>query len=59
MDAIATDNPIAMRGLLERLDNIDQKIVAMDLPEAYSERWYTLREHLAAAQDKMLKLRSR
>ena len=59
MDAIATDNPIAMRGLLERLDNIDQKIVAMDLPEAYSERWYTLREHLAEAQDKMLKLRSR
>lgn len=56
---VATDSPIALKGLLERLDNIEQKIVAMDLPDEYSERWYTLREHLATARDSLLKLRSR
>ncbi len=59
MKAVATDNPIALKGLLERLDSIEQKVVAMDLPDEYSDRWYTLREHLAAARDSLLKLRSR
>jgi hypothetical protein len=59
MASVATDNPIALKGLLERLDSIEQKVVAMDLPDEYSERWYTLREHLATAQDSLLKLRSR
>ncbi len=59
MTAVATDSPIALKGLLERLDSIEQKVVAMDLPDEYSERWYTLREHLAAARDSLLKLRSR
>ena len=59
MTAIATDSPIALKGLLEKLDSIEQKVVAMDLPDEYSERWYTLREHLATAQDSLLKLRSR
>lgn len=59
MTAVATDNPIALKGLLERLDTIEHKVVAMDLPDAYSEHWYTLREHLATAQDSLLKLRSR
>lgn len=59
MHAIASKNPIALKGLLERLDNIEQKVTAMDLPDEYSERWYTLREHLAAARDHLLKLRSR
>ena len=59
MAGIATDNPIALKGLLERLDSIEQKVVAMDLPDEYSERWYTLREHLASARDSLLKLRSR
>jgi NMT1-like family len=59
MTDIATDNPIALKGLLERLDSIEQKVVTMDLPDEYSERWYTLREHLAAAQENLLKLRAR
>jgi TRAP-type uncharacterized transport system substrate-binding protein len=59
MDVVASSSPIALRGLLEKLDTIEQKIIEMDLPEEYSDRWYTLREHLAAAQDRMLKLRSR
>lgn len=59
MVAVAADNPIALKGLLERLDSIEQQVVRMDLPDAYSERWYTLREHLATARDSLLKLRSR
>ena len=59
MAGIATKNPITLKGLLERLDSIEQKVVAMDLPDEYSERWYTLREHLASARDSLLKLRSR
>ena len=30
MHAVASKNPIALKGLLERLDNIEQKVVAMD-----------------------------
>ena len=59
MTAVATDSPIALKGLLERLDSIEQKVVAMDLPDEYSERWYILRQHLATARDSLLKLRSR
>ncbi len=59
MDAVATNNPMALRNLLERLDNIERQVVAIDLPDEFSERWYTLREHLASARDRLLKLRSR
>ena len=59
MDAVAADNPMALRQMLERLDNIERQVVALDLPDEFSERWYTLREHLAAARDRLLKLRSR
>jgi hypothetical protein len=59
MDEVAADNPMALRRLLERLDNIERQVVALDLPDEFSERWYTLREHLASARDRLLKLRSR
>lgn len=59
MDDVAADNPLALRRLLERLDNIERQVVALDLPDEFSERWYTLREHLVAARDRLLKLRSR
>lgn len=59
MDAVAADNPMALRQLLERLDNIERQVVATDLPDEFSERWYTLREHLASARDRLLKLRAR
>ena len=59
MDEVAITNPMALKGLLERLDNIERRVVEMDLPDEFSERWYTLREHLAAARERLLKLRSR
>ncbi|AYQ30204.1 MULTISPECIES: TAXI family TRAP transporter solute-binding subunit [unclassified Polaromonas] len=59
MDEVAADNPMALRRLLERLDNIERQVVSLDLPDEFSQRWYTLREHLAAARDRLLKLRTR
>ena len=50
---------MAMRGLLEKLDGIERQVVTLDMPDEYSERWYTLREHLALARERLLKLRSR
>ena len=46
---IATKSPIALKNLSGKLDSIEQKVVAMNLPDEYSERWYTLREHVATA----------
>jgi hypothetical protein len=34
-------------------------VVALDLPDKFSERCYTSREQLAAARDQLLKLRPR
>jgi hypothetical protein len=59
MDEVAADNPLALRRLLERLDNIERQVVALDLPDEFAERWYTLREHLVAARNRLLKLRAR
>jgi hypothetical protein len=59
IDATATSNPMAHRKLLMRLDNIDKQITRMDLPAEFSDRWYTLREHLAAARERLLSLRAR
>lgn len=59
IDQAATGNPMELRRFLERLDNMERQVAALDFPDAFSERWYTLREHLAAARDRLLKLRSR
>lgn len=59
MESVATSNPMGLRGLIERLDAIEQSVVRMELPDEFSDRWYTLREHLSAAQERMFKLRSR
>jgi TRAP-type uncharacterized transport system substrate-binding protein len=55
----ATDQPIALKALLERLDYIENQVTDLDLPDEFSDRWYTLREHLVAARERLLALRSR
>ena len=45
--------------LLAQLDNIEKQVTQLDLPTEFSERWYTLREHLAAARERLLTLRAR
>lgn len=59
MDNVAANNPIHLKHLLERLDKIERQVVLLDLPDVFSERWYTLREHLAAARERLLTLRAR
>ncbi|RYF37978.1 MAG: hypothetical protein EOO25_18155 [Comamonadaceae bacterium] len=59
MTLVATDSPMKLRGLLEKLDRIEQQVIALDLPAEYSDRWYTLREHLAADRERLLRLRAR
>ncbi len=59
MEEVIADKPIALKGLLSRLDAMDKEVTALQLPDRYADRWYTLRSHLAAAQDRLLKLRAR
>ncbi len=59
MDALAAGNPIELRGVLARLDAMEHEVASLDLPDRYADRWYTLREHLALARERLLKLRAR
>jgi TRAP-type uncharacterized transport system substrate-binding protein len=59
IDQAAIDQPITLKALLDRLDSIERQVVRLDLPDAFSERWYTLREHIAAARERLLTLRAR
>lgn len=59
LDTLASDNPMAMRGVLARLDQMERELASLDLPERYIDRWYTLRAHLAAARDRLIRLRAR
>lgn len=52
-------NPIAMRPLLQRLDELEIAAASMDLPDRFADRWYTLREHLGAARERLISLRGR
>jgi NMT1-like family len=59
MSRIASEEPMALRSLLTRIDAIEQSVAALELPDAYAERWYTLRAHLAQARERLLGLRAR
>jgi hypothetical protein len=56
---VAADRPMELRNLLTRLDAIEEQVARLDLPDRFADRWYTLREHLAAARDKLFELRAR
>ncbi len=56
---VASEQPIALNNLLQRLDEIEHTVARLRLPDSYSERWYTLRSHLARARQRLLDLRSR
>lgn len=59
LEAVATENPIRMKNLLGKLDQMEHEVASLDLPDRFADRWYTLREHLAAARERLLKLRAR
>jgi TRAP-type uncharacterized transport system substrate-binding protein len=59
IEPTASERPIEIKRLLQRLDDIEAKVTLLDLPNSYANRWYTLREHLARAREKLLNLRAR
>lgn len=59
IEPTASNRPIEIKRLLQRLDEIEAKVTLLDLPNSYANRWYTLREHIARAREKLLNMRSR
>ncbi|MBX3655358.1 MAG: hypothetical protein KF686_14335 [Ramlibacter sp.] len=59
MARMATDSPMALRDVLTKLDTMEQEVASLDLPDRFADRWYTLREHLGMARERLLKLRAR
>lgn len=59
MDDVASERPIAMREMLQRLDEMELRIMQMQLPTNHTNHWYTLRSHLSDARDKLLEMRAR
>jgi TRAP-type uncharacterized transport system substrate-binding protein len=59
IDPVATERPIEIKALLQRIDAIDMHVMQLDLPNQYAQRWYTLRSHLANARERLLDLRAR
>ena len=59
IEPTAAGRPLDIKRLLQRLDQMEQQVVALDLPVQFSNRWYTLRAHLASARERLLSLRAR
>jgi len=57
--SLAIDDPKRLKAVLGRLDQIELQVAGLDLPDRFADRWYTLREHLWTAQERLLKLRGR
>lgn len=53
------EKPIAVRALVQKLDQMELDVAGLDLPDRYADRWYTLREHLRAARSRLMNLRGR
>ncbi len=51
--------PIAIGKLMKKLNLLERQVIALELPDTFADRWYTLREHLAAARDRIIKSRGR
>ncbi len=59
IEPVASERPIEIKKLLQRLDEIEAKVSVLDLPNSHANRWYTLREHIGRARYKLLNLRAR
>jgi hypothetical protein len=59
LETVAPESPIQMKNLLAKLDQMEHEVSSLDLPDRFADRWYTLREHLAAARERLLRLRAR
>lgn len=53
----APGEPALLRPFVRRLDHLERQVAAMELPDRYADRWYTLREHLQQARERLQTLR--
>ena len=58
-DSVASERPIELKRLIQNVEDMERKVIELNLPEAYAERWYTLRQDLQRARERLLSLRSR
>lgn len=47
----------ALRNAMARLDTLERQVSNMELPDRYADRWYTLREHLQHARERLMAMR--
>jgi hypothetical protein len=59
VDAAVSDQPIRIRQLLEALDRMELEVAALDIPNRFADRWYTLRQHLVNVRERLLAVRAR
>jgi hypothetical protein len=45
--------PNQLRPFVRRMDQLERQVAAMELPDRYADRWYTLREHLEQARGRL------
>ena len=55
----AIEQPIRIKQLVAKLDQMETEVTALDLPDRFADRWYTLRQHLVNVRDRLLALRAR
>jgi hypothetical protein len=55
----ATGIPNAITRMLEKLDDIERRVMQLQLPDSQVHRWYTLRQHIDITRKQILALRAR
>lgn len=59
ISSVASERPIEMRQMIQRIDEIEQQVMQLQLLPQHTPRWYTLRSHLSEARDRLLSQRAR
>ncbi len=57
MSSLTAAEPGALHAALARLDTLERQVSDMELPDRYADRWYTLREHLQHARERLMAVR--
>jgi len=51
---VATGETTVRQQFVRRLDQLEREVSTVELPDRYADRWYTLREHLQQARERLL-----
>jgi hypothetical protein len=50
---IPTGDPALLLPFERRMDQLERQVATIELPDRYADRWYTLREHLQQARERL------